>query len=81
MKGLRLAGILWLVGGVMSVVLTIVYRNDAWQWFLTIPSGLAATVLGIWLIVRPGTAMVSWSIALGIAWLIIFAALAVQQAR
>jgi uncharacterized membrane protein HdeD (DUF308 family) len=80
MKGLRLAGILWLVGGVMSVVLTIVFRTDTLQWVLTIASGLVAVVLGLWLIVRPNTAIVPWSIAVGIVWLIIFAVLTAQQA-
>jgi uncharacterized membrane protein HdeD (DUF308 family) len=80
MKGLRLAGILWLVGGVMSVVLTIVFRTDALQWVLTIASGLVAVALGLWLSVRPNTAIVPWSIAVGIAWLIIFAVLTAQQA-
>jgi len=80
MKGLRLAGILWLVGGMMSVVLTIVFRTDALQWVLTIASGLVAVVLGLWLSVRPNTAIVPWSIAVGIAWLIIFAVLTAQQA-
>jgi uncharacterized membrane protein HdeD (DUF308 family) len=80
MKGLRLAGILWLVGGVMSVVLTIVFRTDALQWVLTIASGLVAVVLGLWLSVRPTKAIVPWSIAVGIAWLIIFALLTAQQA-
>jgi hypothetical protein len=58
MKGLRLAGILWLVGGVMSVVLTIVFRTDALQWVLTIASGLVAVALGLWLSVRPNPAIV-----------------------
>ena len=80
MKGLRLAGILWLVAGVMSVVLTIVFRTDALQWVLTIASGLVAVVLGLWLSVRPNTAIVPWSIAVGIAWLIIYAVLTTQQA-
>jgi len=80
MKGLRLAGILWLVGGVMSVVLTIVFRTDTLQWVLTIASGLVAVVLGLWLIVRPNTAVVPWSMAVGIVWLIIFGVLTAQQA-
>jgi uncharacterized membrane protein HdeD (DUF308 family) len=80
MKGLRVAGVLWLVGGVMSVVLTIVFRTDALQWVLTIASGLVAVVLGLWLSVRPNTAIVPWSIAVGVAWLIIFAVLTAQQA-
>ena len=80
MKGLRVAGVLWLVGGVMSVVLTIVFRTDALQWVLTIASGLVAVVLGLWLSVRPNTAIVPWSIAVGAAWLIIFAVLTAQQA-
>src|SRR3989442_1152456 len=80
MKGVRLAGSLWLVGGVMSVVLTIVFRTDALQWVLTIASGLVAAVLGLWLSVRPNTAIVPWSIAVGIAWLIIYAVLTTQQA-
>jgi len=80
MKGLRVAGVLWLVGGVMSVVLTIVFRTDALQWVLTIASGLVAVVLGLWLSVRPNTAIVPWSIAVGIVWLIIFAVLTAQQA-
>jgi uncharacterized membrane protein HdeD (DUF308 family) len=80
MKGLRVAGVLWLVGGVMSVVLTIVFRTDALQWVLTIASGLVAVVLGLWLSVRPYTAIVPWSIAVGAAWLIIFAVLTAQQA-
>jgi uncharacterized membrane protein HdeD (DUF308 family) len=80
MKGLRLAGILWLVGGVMSVVLTIVFRTDALQWVLTIAIGLVAVALGLWLSVRPNTAIVPWSIAVGIAWLIIFGVLTAQQA-
>jgi len=79
MKGLRLAGILWLVGGVMSVVLTIVFRTEAMQWIMTIASGLIAVVLGLWLSVRPNTAIVPWSIAVGIAWLVIYAVLTTQQ--
>ena len=80
MKGLGLAGLLWLVGGAMSFVVTIVFRTDALQWVLTIASGLGAVVLGLWLIVRPNTAIVPGSIAVGIAWLIIFALLTAQQA-
>jgi len=59
----------------MSFVVTIVFRTDALQWVLTIASGLGAVVLGLWLIVRPNTAIVPGSIAVGIAWLIIFALL------
>src|SRR5215472_9949210 len=80
MKGPGLAGLLWLVGGAMSFVVTIVFRTDALQWVLTIASGLGAVVLGLWLIVRPNTAIVPGSIAVGIAWLIIFALLTAQQA-
>lgn len=79
MKGLRLAGVLWLVGGAMSIVLTIVFRTDALEWILTIATGLVAIFLGLWLIVRPNAAIMPWSIALGIVWLVMFAVLTARQ--
>lgn len=80
MNGLRAAGILWLLGAVMSVVVTIVFRTDVLQWVLTVASGLLAIALGGWLIIRPNGTVAHWSIALGIVWLVIFVLFTVQQA-
>lgn len=78
---MKLAGVLWVVAGVFNVGITIGFRNDALQWVLTIAAGLVAVVLGLFFAVRPTAALVPWSNAAGIAWLILFALLTAAQAH
>ena len=79
MKGFRLAGVLWLVAAVFAVVITVVFRINPLQWVVTIAAGAVGVIIGFLLIARPGAAIVRWSSGTGVAWLIIYAALTVQQ--
>jgi UPF0716 family protein affecting phage T7 exclusion len=59
------AAVFWLVGAVMAIAVTVVFRIDALQWVLTIAAAVAAAVIGILLLRRPGASIVSWSNATG----------------
>ena len=73
------AGVLWLGAALMSVVLTIVFRTDQVQWVVTIIAGVAAAIIGVLLIWRPIAGIATWSIVVGVAWLVIYAWLTFQQ--
>ena len=81
MKALRWAGGLWLFAAVFSVFITVVFRTNAWQWPVTLIAGAVGVVLGLWLIGRPNFALVRWSSIAGVAWLIIYAFLTLQQSH
>jgi hypothetical protein len=73
------AGVLWLAAALISVVLTIVFRTDQVQWVVTIIAGVAAAIIGVLLIWRPIGDIATWSIVVGVAWLVIYAWLTFEQ--
>ena len=75
----KLAGVLWLVAGVFTVIITVVFRVDVWQWIVTIALGIAAATVGLLLLIRPSGAIITWSSALGVVWLLVYAALTIVQ--
>jgi len=73
------AGVLWLAAALMSVVATIVFRTDQVQWVVAIIAAVAAAIIGVLLIWRPIAGIATWSIVVGLAWLVIYAWLTLQQ--
>lgn len=73
------AGVVWLFAGLFSVVITIVFRTEQWQWIVTIIAGIAAAIMGVLLIWRPRGGTVTWSTAVGVGWLVIYVVLTVRQ--
>ncbi len=73
------AGLLWLAAALFSVVITIVFRTVQVQWIITIIAGVAAAILGFLLVWRPVAGIVTWSTGVGAAWVVIYAALTLQQ--
>jgi hypothetical protein len=84
MNRLRLAGVVWVVAAVLGIMLSIAYRfemSDALGWaVITILAGMLAAILGVALVWRRVTALVRWSNIAGVAWVVLYAALALQQA-
>jgi hypothetical protein len=84
MNRLRLAGVVWIVAAVLAIVVSIAFRfemSDALQWAaITIVAGILVVILGVALVWRRQTALVRWSNIAGIAWVVLYAALALQQA-
>lgn len=75
----KLAGVLWLVAVVFAVTITIVFRVDVLQWIVTIARGIAAATVGLLLLIRPSGAIIIWSRAVGVVWLVVYAALTIVQ--
>jgi uncharacterized membrane protein YeaQ/YmgE (transglycosylase-associated protein family) len=79
MNRLGIAGVLWLAAAGLAIAVTLVFRTDPFQWFVTIAVGLVAAILGLWLIARPGGPVVSASNIVGVVWTVLYAVLTVQQ--
>ena len=79
MNRLGVAGALWLVAATFSVATTLIFRTDPVQWVVTIVVGLISAVLGLWLIARPKALVVFASGGIAVAWIVLYAVLAVQQ--
>jgi len=79
MNWLRTAGVLWVVSGLFAAAMSLIFRVDPIQVMLTIAASALAAVLGVWMIARPSTTAVPLSYVVGLAWLALYAALAVQQ--
>lgn len=84
MNPLRRAGVVWAVAGVLGIVVSIAYRLEmtaAIEWaVITIAAGILAAIVGVALAWRENAALVRWSNIAGIAWVALYAALAVLQA-
>jgi hypothetical protein len=76
---LRIAGVLWIAVAVLSVVITVVFRVDSYQIVATLALGTSTAILGVWMLVRPSRVAIPASIIAGIAWLVLYAGLAVLQ--
>jgi len=79
MNRLGVAGALWLVAATFGIATTLIFRTDPVQWVLTIVVGLISGVLGLGLIARPKALVVSASSGIAVAWIVLYAVLAVQQ--
>jgi hypothetical protein len=79
MSRLRTVGWLWLGAAAFAVLMTLTYRVDSTQIAVSLVLALVTAVLGLWMIFgRAADARVS--IVLGIAWIVVYAALAIIQA-
>jgi len=79
MNRLGIAGALWLVAAGFAIAMTLVFRTDPLQWVVTMAIGVVAAVVGLWLIARPGTLVVSASNAVSVVWIVLYAVLTVLQ--
>ena len=84
MNRLRMAGVVWIVAAALAIVVAIAYRFEmmnAPQWgVITIVAGILAAILGLVLVWRTDAALVPWSNIAGVAWVVLHAGLALQQA-
>ena len=83
MNRLGTAGGLWLVAAGLAIAITLSYRTDPveWsvEWVVTMAVGVIVAVLGLWLIARPSTLVVSASNVVSVAWTVLYAVLTLQQ--
>jgi hypothetical protein len=79
MKGLRIAGILWLVATAFAVAITLSFRTDPIEWVVTMAVAVLAAILGLWLVARSSALAVSASNVLSVVWTVLYAVLTSQQ--
>lgn len=79
MQRLRIAGVLWIAVAILSIAVTVVFRVDSNQVVATVGLGSVTAVLGLWMLARPNGVAIPASITAGIAWLVLYAGLAVLQ--
>ena len=70
---------LWIVAGVIGISTSLVYRVEPVPWAITIALGILAVLVGTIPLMRPDPRVAPWSVALGIAWVSCYVALAVWQ--
>ena len=80
MNRLGIAGAVWLVAAGFAIAMTLIFRVDPVQWVVTMAVGVVAAVLGLWLIARPSSLVVSASNVVAVVWIVLYAVLTVQQA-
>ena len=79
MDRLRGAGLLWIVAALLAIVTTLVFRVDQLQIVLTLVAGVIALAVGAWLVLGAKGTAIRVSTILGVAWVVLFVALAVIQ--
>lgn len=79
MSSFRLAGVLWIVGGLSSASLVVFALENPIFLALLAGGGVVGLATGALLIARPGPSVVRWSHIAGVAWLIAFGALSLTQ--
>jgi hypothetical protein len=79
MDRLRGAGLLWTIAALLAIVTTLVFRVDQAQIVATLLAGVIALGLGLWILLGRTGMAVPVSTALGVAWVVLFVALAVIQ--
>jgi hypothetical protein len=80
MGGLKLAGVLWIIGGVSSAGMAFgVWEDGPIMLALALGGAIVGLAIGALLITRPGPEVVRWSNVAGLAWLIAFGALTVVE--
>lgn len=70
---------LWIVAGVLGTSTSLVFRVEPVAWAITIALGILAVLMGIVLLLRGTPQVTRWPVALGIAWVSCYTALAVLQ--
>ncbi|MBF8291046.1 MAG: hypothetical protein HW391_2014 [Chloroflexi bacterium] len=80
MNRLGIAGALWLVAAGFAIATTLIFRVDPVQWVVTMAVGMVAAAVGLWLIARPSSLVVSASNVAAVVWIVLYAVLTVQQA-
>ena len=70
---------LWIVAGVIGISTSLVFRVEPVTWAITIVLGMLAVLVGIAPLLRAAPQVTRWSVALGIAWVSCYLALAVWQ--
>ena len=79
MNRLGIAGVLWLVAAGLAIAVTLIFRIDPVGWVVTMAVGVAAAVLGLWLIARPSALVASASNIVSVVWIVLYAVLTVLQ--
>lgn len=79
MERMRPAGLLWLGAAGLGIAMALIFRTDPGQWLITLAIGVMAAVVGLLLMVRPSTGVVSASNILVAGWTVLYTVLAVQQ--
>jgi hypothetical protein len=79
MGGLRLAGVLWLIGGILSALLVLVALDTPGYALLLGAGGIVGLVIGGFLVWRPSADVIRWSNVAGVAWLVAFGWLTVTN--
>jgi Na+/glutamate symporter len=91
MVGLRVAGALWILAGVICLLLLIVVfvgenleNPGILLQNLALPAlvaggAIVSLLIGVRLIARPGPGIVRWSNVAGVAWLIVFGSLVLTR--
>ena len=79
MKRLRIAGVLWLVAAGFAIPITLSFRTDPVEWVVTVVVGVVVAVLGLWLLARPSTPVVSVSNVVSVVWTVLYVVLTLQQ--
>jgi hypothetical protein len=59
--------------------MTLTFRTDPVQWVVTMAIGVVAAVVGLWLIARPRSMVVSASNIVAVMWAVLYGVLTVQQ--
>jgi len=70
---------LWIVAGVLGIGTSLVFRVEPVAWAITIILGILAVLVGTVPLLRADPRVAQWSVALGIAWVPCYVALAVWQ--
>jgi hypothetical protein len=76
---MRLAGALWIIGGLSSALIVVLVLDNALFTVLLVGGAFVGLTIGALLVRRPGPSVVRWSNIAGIAWLIAFGALTITQ--
>ena len=79
MGGLKLAGGLWVIGGLKSAGMVFGVLDEPAILALGLGGGVVGLTIGALLLARPGPGVVRWSNVAGIAWLIAFGALTLTE--
>ena len=80
MDRIRGSGFLWLIAALVAIATTLAFRDDQLQIVLTLGGGAIALGVGLWLLLRATGPAIQVSTILGVAWVVLFGALAVIQA-
>jgi hypothetical protein len=79
MRALKLAGALWIIGGVNSFGMMIGTLGEPIIMALSASGAIVGVTIGALLIARPGPQAVRWSNVAGIAWFVAFGALTLAE--